>query len=439
MDRFLSRNTMSRFLLLLAALSAAAASATTGTTAASLHDSVQALQPKMVAWRRDFHQFPELGNQEVRTAKIIAAHLRKLGLEVQTNIAVTCVTGILRGAAPGKKIAIRADIDALPVVEDNALPFASKVRGSYRGQSVGVMHACGHDAHTAILLGVAELLTQRRKELSGEVMFVFQPAEEGPPEVGQPFGAALMLQEGVFAKFKPDAIFGLHVWAALPVGQIGFRAGPTMAAADEWTLRITGKQTHGSRPWDGVDPITVAAHIQLALQSIVARQIDIVKSPIVLTTGAISGGVRYNIIPDTVNMTGTLRSFDPAVRADVIARFNRTAKALAEASGATAELVVSLTAPLTSNDVILSAQAAASLQRSMGVASVVPMPLLTIAEDFSQFSAIAPTFYYFVGATAPDVDPKRAPMNHSPQFMLDEKALQIGAESMTQLALDTLK
>jgi amidohydrolase len=324
-------------------------------------------------------------------------------------------------------------------VEDNALPFASKVRGSYRGQSVGVMHACGHDAHTAILLGVAELLTQRRKELSGEVMFVFQPAEEGPPEVGQPFGAALMLQEGVFAKFKPDAIFGLHVWAALPVGQIGFRAGPTMAAADEWTLRIAGKQTHGSRPWDGVDPITVAAQIQLALQNIVARQIDIVKSPIVLTTGAISGGVRYNIIPDTVNMTGTLRSFDPAVRADVIARFNRTAKALAEASGATAELVVSLTAPLTSNDVTLSAQAAASLQRSMGVASVVPMPLLTIAEDFSQFSAIAPTFYYFVGATAPDVNPKRAPMNHSPQFMLDEKALQIGAESMTQLALDTLK
>jgi amidohydrolase len=399
------------------------------------------LNAKVIAWRRDFHQNPELGTKETRTAAIVAAHLRKLGLEVRTNIAVTGVTGILKGTAKSTasvKIALRADMDALPVREESDLPFASKVESLYRGQKVGVMHACGHDAHTAILMGVAELLSAKRDQFAGEIMFVFQPAEEGPPEQGQAFGAALMLAEGVFRDFKPEAIYGLHVWAALPVGKVGFRTGPIMAAADEWTLQINGKQTHGSRPWDGVDPITVAAQIQLAAQSIIARQIDIVRSPVVLTTGAISGGVRYNIIPDLVSMTGTLRTFDPLVRRDVIARFERTAKALADAAGASAELRVSVTAPLTSNADALSGKSAESLKRSVGTDNVEAMPLLSIAEDFSQFETAAPTFYYFVGATALGVDPKLAPMNHSPRFMLDEGALAVGVQTMAQVAMDAL-
>lgn len=415
---------------LLAIQSAFAASET------SWQAGLQALNPKVVAWRRDFHQHPELGAKEQRTAAIIAKHLRSLGYEVRTDIAETGVSGILRGGKPGGKLALRADIDALPVREETGLPFASKAKSVYRGVEVDVMHACGHDAHAAILMGVAELLSQQREQIHGEIMVIFQPAEEGPPDLGAQFGADLMVKEGVFANFKPDAIVGLHVWAALPVGKVGFRVGPTMAAADEWRLQITGKQTHGSRPWDGVDPITVAAQIQLASQSIIARQIDIVRSPVVLTTGAISGGVRYNIIPESLTMTGTLRSFDPVVRAEVIKRFDQNARLIAEAAGATAKLDVSVTAPLTANDPALSARAAASLKRSMGEAQVEEMPLLTIAEDFSQFTRVAPGFYYFVGATSKEVEIKNAPMNHSPKFMMDEGALDVGVRSMTQLALD---
>lgn len=396
------------------------------------------LNQAVIAWRRDIHQNPELGNQEVRTAAIVAAHLRALGLKVRTGIAVTGVSAVLKGAKPGPRIALRADMDALPVTENTGLEFASKAAGTYRGQAVGVMHACGHDAHVAILMGVAQRLSAMQKDLAGEVMFIFQPAEEGPPEQGQPFGAALMVDEGLFEDFKPDAVFGLHVWAALPVGKVGYRQGPTMAAADEWTLRITGRQTHGSRPWAGVDPITVAAQIQLATQSIIARQIDIVRSPVVLTTGAINGGVRYNIIPDYVDMTGTLRSFDPAVRNDVIERFERTAAAMAQASGASAKLKVTVTAPLTSNDAQLSERGGASLRKALGDAAVIEMPLLTIAEDFSHYARIAPTFYYFVGSTAPGIDPRTAPSNHSPEFVLDEGALRIGLETLTQVALDAL-
>jgi len=398
-----------------------------------------AMAPKVLAWRRDFHQHPELGNNEVRTAAIVAKHLQSLGMVVRTGIAHTGVSGILKGARPGPRIVLRADMDALPVKEENDLAFASKVTSSYRGQPVGVMHACGHDAHVAILMAVAEILSAKRAGLAGEVMFVFQPAEEGPPEVGQPFGAALMLEEGVFKDFKPDAVFGLHVWAALPVGKVGYRSGPTMAAADEWTLRINGRQSHGSRPWDSVDPIMVAAQIQIAAQSIIARQIDIVRSPVVLTTGAIMGGVRYNIIPDHVDMTGTLRTFDPAVRLDVIKRFERIAQSIAQASDASAELRVSITAPLTANDAKLTEQGGASLRRVLGDADVVEMPLLTIAEDFSQYSTVAPTFFYFVGSTSPEIDASKAPSNHSPLFMLDERALMIAVNTLTQVSLDALK
>ena len=397
-----------------------------------------AVETKVQAWRRDLHQHPELGNQEIRTAAKVAEHLRSLGLEVRTGIGPTGVSAVLRGGKPGPRIALRADMDALPVTEETGLPFASTVKSEYRGAPVGVMHACGHDAHVAILMGVAEALASVREELSGEVMFVFQPAEEGPPTVGEVFGAARMINEGLFADFEPEAIYGLHVWATLPVGIVGTRIGPVMAAADEWTLRIDGRQTHGSRPWDGIDPITVAAQVQLGWQSILARQVDITASPVVLTTGAINGGVRFNIVPDRVDMTGTLRTFDPAMRADVIARMGATANGFAQASGATATLRVVNNAPVTANDVGLAPSGLASLRTALGAGKVVEMPLLTVAEDFSQYATVAPTFFYFVGSTSPGLDPAKAPANHSPKFLLDEQALDVGVRTLLQLSLDRL-
>ncbi len=401
---------------------------------------VDPVLPKVVAWRRDFHQHPELGAAEVRTAGIVAAHLRSLGLDVRTGIAATGVAAVIRGGKPGPKIALRADMDALPVTEETGLPFASKVRTSYRGQDVGVMHACGHDAHTAILMGVAELLAAGREELAGDVLLIFQPAEEGPPEPGVPFGARLMIDEGLFRDFKPEAVYGLHVWAGLPAGKVAYRSGPTMAIADEWVLKISGEQTHGSRPWDGVDPLTVAAQVQLAMQSIVARQVDIVRSPVVLTTGAIRGGVRYNIIPEDVEMTGTLRSFDANVRSDVVARIEKTAQHLAAASGARSTFQISTTAPLTSNsDSALTERSGSVLRAALGADTVVEMPLLTVAEDFSQYSTVAPTFFFFVGATSPEINPRDAAPNHSPRFLLDEKALEVGLKAMHALARDRLR
>ncbi len=399
---------------------------------------IEAVLPQVQAWRRDLHQHPELGAKEVRTAAKVAEHLRSLGLEVRTGLGVTGVAAILKGGKPGPRIALRADMDALPVTEETGLPFASKVRTTYRGQDVGVMHACGHDAHVAILMGVAEVLAGMQSELPGDVMFIFQPAEEGPPEPGQIAGARAMIEDGLFANFKPEAVFGLHVWAALPAGTVGYRSGATMASADEWVLKIRGRQTHGARPWDGVDPITVAAQIQLAMQGIVARQVDVVRSPVVLTTGQMQAGVRFNIIPDEAMMTGTLRTFDADVRRDVIARFERTAKALAEASGATAELTVNNNAPLTANAAERAERGGAALKSVLGDDKVVEMPLLTIAEDFSQYATAAPTFFWFVGSTAPGIDPRTAPMNHSPKFLLDESALSVGVRSMTAVALEAL-
>lgn len=393
-----------------------------------------ALDEKVVQWRRDIHRHPELGHQETRTAALVAAHLRALGMDVRTGIAGTGVTGLLKGARSGRRIALRADMDALPVTEPVGLPFASKVTTTYRGEPVGVMHACGHDAHVAILMGVAEELARSRAEWDGEVMFVFQPAEEGPSQVGEIFGAAKMLQDGVFADFVPEAAIALHVWSALPVGTLGTRNGPLLASADEWMLTVRGRQTHGSRPWAGVDPITVAAQILLASQSMIARQIDITASPVVLTAGVIKGGVRFNIIPDSVEMVGTLRTFDMAVREDVIARFERTAQNLAQASGATVELTVANNAPVTKNDAQWYERLRPALLESAGAHNVVEMPLSTVAEDFSQFADRVPGFYFFVGATPHGQDPKAAPANHSPQFFLDEEALRIGRAAMLAVA-----
>src|SRR5690606_788473 len=367
--------------------------------------AARAQLPAMVEWRRDFHRHPELGGHEVRTAATVAAELRALGLQPRTGIARTGVVAVLKGARPGPRIALRADMDALPVEEATGLPFASTVRSTYRGQPVGVMHACGHDLHVAILLGVARALVERQQTLAGEVMFVFQPSEEGPDEPGASFGARLMLDEGAWKDFPPAAGFGLHVWSALQVGQVGFRSGPLLASADEWALTVRGRQTHGSRPWDGVDPITVGAQILLGTQSMIARQVNIASTPVVLTAGQFNAGVRFNIIPDEAKLVGTLRTFDPRVREDVVARFERIARDYAHAAGATAELEVVNNAPATINDPQLARRVLASLQAAAGAGNVVEMPLQTIAEDFSQFANEVPGAFFLVGTTPAGQEP----------------------------------
>lgn len=398
-----------------------------------------ALTAQVLAWRRDLHQHPELGNHETRTATLVADHLRKLGLEPKTGIGGTGVTAVLTGGKPGPRIALRADMDALPVTEATGLPYASTVKSEYRGQPVGVMHACGHDMHVAILMGVAQALARQRDTLAGQVMFVLQPAEEGPPVAGQVAGAKRMLDEGVFKDFRPDAVLGLHVWSRLNTGQLGVRAGPFMASADEWTLKIAGKQTHGSQPWAGVDPITVAAQVLLGTQSIIARQVDITAHPVVLTAGQLQAGTRFNIIPDEATMVGTLRTFDMGVRDEVIARFRNTAEHFAAASGASAKLDVAMNAPVTSNDPALTARLRPSLESVAGAGNVIEVPRYTIAEDFSQFANVAPGFYFFVGTTPAGTDPASAPINHSPLYAPDEAALDIGLRALLQATLDFLQ
>lgn len=429
----------SRCLFVLCAL--AGASLPPPAPAAEVETLAAPLDAQVLAWRRDIHQHPELGNRETRTAKLVADHLRKLGLQPKTGIAHTGVTALLKGGKPGPRIALRADMDALPVTERNALPFASKVTTTYRGEQVGVMHACGHDAHTAILMGVAQALVAMRDELPGEVLFVFQPAEEGPPE-GEEGGAPLMLKQGVFRDFKPDAVFGLHVFSSLNAGQIGVRAGPTMAASDRFEITVKGRQTHGSRPWGGVDPIVATAEIVGNAQTIVSRQMDISKQPVVVTFGAIKGGVRHNIIPDQVQTIGTIRTFDEGMRQDVFARLKNVAEHVAAAHGATVDAKIPLEAegnPVTVNDPALAARMRPSLEKAAGAGNVIDMPLVMGAEDFSYYAREVPGLFFFVGATPKGQDPLKAPSNHSPEFFLDESALALGTRAMLQVTLDFLQ
>ncbi len=399
----------------------------------------QRLQPKVLAWRRDFHQYPELGNREVRTSKRVADHLRSLGLDVKTGIATTGVIAVLKGGKPGPRIAIRADMDALPVTERNALPFASKVTSTFRGETVGVMHACGHDAHTATLMGVAEAMVAMKAELPGEVLFVFQPAEEGPPD-GENGGAEEMLKQGIFRDFKPEAVFGLHVFSTLNAGQIGYRAGPAMAASDRFNIVIKGRQTHGARPWGGIDPIVAAADVIGSAQTIVSRRQNISKQPVVVTFGAIKGGVRYNIIPDQVEMIGTIRTFDETMRQAVFKDLQNVAEHVAAAHGATAIAQIPDTKgnPVTVNDPALSAKMRPSLVRAVGAANVIDVDLNMGAEDFSFYAREVPGFFFFVGATPAGQDALKAPSNHSPEFFLDETALDVGLRAMLQVTLDYL-
>lgn len=392
---------------------------------------------QVIQWRRHFHQHPELSNQEVNTAKSISDALKAMGLEVKTQVAVTGVTGFLRGAKPGPTVALRADIDALPVVEQTGLPFASEAKSHYRGKEVGVMHACGHDTHISMLLGVAKALSQLKDSLHGNVLFIFQPAEEGlpPGEVG---GAELMLKEGVFEHYKPNVVFGLHAWSALNTGQIGYRAGPAMASADQFEIVIKGKQTHGSRPWGGVDPIVISAQTIMAVQTIASRQVNVTKAPSIISFGVIEGGIRNNIIPDSIKMIGTIRNFDMDIRTQIHQKIKTTAKHIALAAGAQAEVNINLGYPVMVNNPTLVSQMLPSLTKVVGKSQLLESDLITGAEDFAYFAQKVPGFYFFLGVTPKGVNAKTAPSNHSPLFDSDEKALSIGVQSLLQLTLDYL-
>jgi amidohydrolase len=401
--------------------------------------AAQAEQAKVIAWRRDFHAHPELSNREERTAAKIAEHLRALGLKPQTGIAHHGVIAIIQGGKPGPKVALRADIDALPVTEQTGLPFASKLTASFNGQTTGVMHACGHDGHAGILLGVADALVAMRKDLPGQVMLIFQPAEEGVPP-GENGGAPMMLEEGVFKTFKPDAIFGLHVFSTLQAGQIGVRQGPMLAASDRFTIKVHGRQTHGSRPWGGIDPVVAAADMIGTAQTIVSRRTDLARLPAVVTFGTIHGGIRFNIIPDDVEVTGTIRTFDLGMREKIFADLKNVAEHVAAAHGATVEARVpdAKGNPVTMNDAALTARMRSSLEAVAGKDNVVEPPLQMGAEDYAYFAREVPSMYFFVGATAKGIDPVTAPSNHSPQFNLDESALDLGLRAMLQVTLDYL-
>jgi len=402
---------------------------------------IDPLVPEITAWRRDLHLHPELSNQEVRTAKFVAAQLKKFGLDVRTDIAHTGVVGILKGGKPGPKLAIRADMDALPVTEEVDLPFMSKAKGTYQGKQVGVMHACGHDAHTAMTLGIAEAMSKIRTDLPGQVMFIFQPAEEGSP-AGELGGAPLMVKEGVFRDFTPDAVFGMHVVSALNVGFASIRAGGAMASSDTFEITVHGKQSHGATPWKGIDPIVTAAEIVVSAQTIVSRQLDINKDPAVVTFGVFNGGQRFNIVPDHVDLQGTVRAFDPAMREQALASLRTMAEHIAAANGATidAKIPTDGSNPVNFNEPGLTARVRTSLEKALGKDKVSEAPRWTASEDFPQLplSVPAPSVYFFVGATPTGQDAATAPTNHSPKFFLDEGALKFGSEAMLQAALDYL-
>ena len=393
------------------------------------------VESKVIEWRRDFHQNPELGNREVRTGKIVADHLKSLGMEVESGIAYTGVVGILRGSKPGPTVMLRADMDALPVTEKVDLPFKSTKTTNFRGVDVGIMHACGHDTHVAMLMGTAEVLAGMKSELHGNVMFVFQPAEEGAPK-GEEGGAQLMLKEGIFKKHKPDVAFGLHITSGLPSGAIGYRSGPFMASSDRFEINVHGEQTHGSTPWNGVDPIAAAAQIVNGVNQIVSRQINITKEPAIVSFGKIAGGVRNNIIPENVEMVGTIRNFDMDNRQQIFNKIKTTATHIAASSGATADVEIFEGYPVTVNNPKLTKQMLPSLHRAAGKKNVIEMPKITGAEDFSFYALEVPGLFVFLGGTPSDKDPKTAASNHSPYFFADESSFKVGTTTLTQLTLD---
>jgi amidohydrolase len=406
--------------------------------AVAIDQAAVAVEAAVIAWRRDLHQNPELGNREFRTAAVVAEHLRALGLdEVRTGVAHTGVVGLLKGALPGPVVALRADMDGLPVHEQVDLPFASKARGQWNGEEVGVMHACGHDCHVAILMGVAQILAGLRGQLRGSVKFIFQPAEEMPPE-GEDGGAKMMIAEGVLEKPMPSAIFGLHVTSRLATGVLGYRSGPTMASSDKLKITVLGRQTHGAAPWMGVDPIVTSAQVVLGLQTVVSRTIDLTQEPAVVTIGAIRGGVRENIIPDSVEMRGTIRTFDEEMRDDIHERVTTLAEAVSRGSRAGCKVCIEKNYPVTVNDPALTEAMLPTLRRVAG-SGLEMVPKVTGSEDFSFFQRVVPGLFVFIGVTPPGSDPKQAAPNHSPRFYADEAGLLLGVRTLANLACDYLE
>ncbi len=422
---------MRRLLLTLLAVPFGAAAQ----TPAALHTSIDRLaadaNARVVSWRRDIHQHPELSGEEQRTAALVAAALVEMGIEVRTGVAKHGVVGVLRGARPGPTVALRADMDALPVAEATDLPFKSTVRTQYRGQEVGVMHACGHDAHVAMLLGAAQVLSRLRDRLPGTVVFIFQPSEEAPRD-----GAPLMITEGVLDAPKVDAIFGLHVFPG-PVGEIGYREGPLMASSDNFRITIHGRQTHGARPWDGTDPVVLGAQVVTALQTLVSRQTDLTLTPAVVTVGAFNGGVRENIIPDSAVLIGTIRTFDNAVRDRLHEQLRRTATGIASSGGGRAEVAIDIGNPVTANDSTLMRSVLPTLER-VSPGQVKLAKLSMPAEDFSHYQLRVPGVFLFLAATPADTPLDRAPANHSPLFHVNEDVLPLGVRTLSSLALDYL-
>jgi amidohydrolase len=407
---------------------------------AEIRTRAAAVEKKVIAWREDIHQHPELGQQELRTSRLVTRHLISLGLEVRTNIALTGVVGLLRGARPGPTVALRADMDALPVKEPDGLPFASKARQPYLGVDTDVMHACGHDAHTAMLMGAAEVLAGLKDQLSGTVMFIFQPAEEGPslfePNPTNSWGARLTLEEGLFKWVKPDAIFAVHVMPG-HLREISYRSGPALAASDTLTITVIGKQGHGGMPWNTTDPIATSALLICGLQTVVSREADLTASPAVVTIGTINGGTRANIVPESVRMTGTIRTYDPGVRDQVQRGIKLTADKIAESAGARAEVsIVKNYDPVVNNDK-LTARMLPVLERAAD-GHVAQGRLSGASEDFSEFAKAIPGLYVYLGITPQGQDPAKAAPNHSPNFFVDETALVVGTWTLSFLAADFL-
>ena len=428
---------MNKFILFSILSFSISASAQTDALKQKVAAKADALEQKVIAWRRDFHQNPELGNQEKRTAEIIAKHLQSLGLEVKTGVAKTGVVGVLKGGKPGPVVALRADIDGLPVVERVDLPFASKVKTQFNGQEVGVMHACGHDTHTAILMGVAELLASMKSDLKGTVKFIFQPAEEGPP-FGEEGGAELMVKEGVLENPKVDVVFGLHINSQTEVGKITYRPGGTMAAVNDMQITVKGKQAHGAYPWSSVDPVVVSAQIINALQTIVSRNLNVTENAGVVTIGSIHGGVRSNIIPEEVVMMGTVRNLSKEDEAMFIERIKTIVTKTAEAAGATATVKIpfSVHYPVTYNNPALTAQMLPTLQAVAGANNVLLKPAVTGAEDFSFYQEKVPGLFIFLGGMPKGQDPLKAPSHHTPDFFIDESGFTLGIIALADLTID---
>jgi amidohydrolase len=397
------------------------------------------VEPELIAWRRHFHEFPELSNREVNTGKYIADFLKTLpNVEVRYPVAKTGVVAVLKGGKPGAVIALRADIDALPVYERVAIPFASKVTTEFNGQKVSVMHACGHDSHTAMLMATAKLLSTMQKEVPGTIVFLFQPAEEGAPE-NEEGGAPLMIKEGALDNPKVEAVFGIHISSQTPVGTIKYKSGAFMASSDWFTIKVNGKGSHGSQPWGGVDPIAASAQIIEGLQHIVSRQMDLTTAPLVITVGTINSGVRSNIIPETAEMTGTIRTLDSKMQEEVHERIKHTAKTIAQSSGATADVTIDTKTLVTYNDPALVKKTLPSLIKAAGDENVSESTWVTGAEDFSFFAAKAPSFFFNLGGMPKGTDPKKAGPHHTPDFYLDESGFIVGVKAFCQLVFDYSK